>query len=154
GAKKNAASLRARRRVVERSAKGSVELGLDLVQPGGEGGFTGLAGHLAAQDALGGLGGSLRSRGANLGLGLALGLRDLLLGGLGAAGDEVSQLHFGFRREALGLLIGGGDDLGGLGLGGLALGIVLGEQLLGLLTQATGFRQLLRDLLAASVERL
>ena len=41
-----AASLRARRRVVERSAKGSVELGLDLVQPGGE------RGSIAALDPL------------------------------------------------------------------------------------------------------
>ena len=77
-------------------------------------------GNLLAQDLLGGADGGIGSRGADVGGGLGFGLRDLLLGHPGAAGDEVGELGLGLLREALGLDAGSADDLVRLGLGLLA----------------------------------
>ena len=60
--------------------------------------------------------------GANLRGGLGFGLGDLRLGGRRAALDEVGHLLLRLAGQALRLVLGVGDDLGGLALGGGALG--------------------------------
>src|SRR5690606_1496260 len=82
------------------------------------------------------------------------GLADLLLGKGGAARHIVLGLLLRFRNQQARLALGGVDDVGGLLLGFLALALVLGQQLLGLLAQAPGFVQLAPDALGAIVERL
>ena len=88
-----------------------------------------------AEDLLGGGDGGFRRGGAHVGDGLRLGLGDLGLGHLGAAGDEFLDLGLGLGGEALGLGAGAGDDRLGLALGLAALALVLGEQRLRLVAQ-------------------
>jgi hypothetical protein len=93
----------------------SVQLRLDLT----EGSRKGLFGRrsLSGQQLAGGLRCKIGRRSADLRRGLSLGLGDLQLRLLGAAGDEIVELLRGFGLEALGLALGGLDDLGGVLLG-------------------------------------
>src|SRR5262249_44717729 len=97
-----------------------------------------------------GLGGG----GAHLGDRLALGLRDLLLRHLGAARAALLGLALGLGRDPLGLGARAGDDLLRVLLGLPAFLLRLGEDRLRLVAQLTGFVELLRDAIAAIVERL
>src|SRR6478672_3845081 len=59
---------------------------------------------------------------------LRFGERDLALGGLGAAGDEVFHLGLGLGRDALGFGLGVSNDFLGLAFGAGAAGLVFREQ--------------------------
>ena len=98
----------------------------------------------------GGFGGG----GAHVGDRLRFGLRDLGLGHLGAARDELFHLGLGFGGDPLGLGLGALDDAGGLGLGLALLALIFGEQLLRLFLQAARFVELGLDALGALVERV
>ena len=65
-----------------------------------------------------------RSSGADIGRGLGLGLGDLDLGHLGAAGDELFDLRLGFDGHAGGVFLGAGDDALRFGFGGVAAPLV------------------------------
>ena len=82
-----------------------------------------------AEDLLGGGDGGFGGGAAHVGRGLRLGLGDLGLGHLGAAGDEFLDLGLGLDGEPLGLGLGAGDDLLRLALGLVALALIVGQQL-------------------------
>src|SRR6185295_17523683 len=90
------------------------------------------------QDGRGGFDRGVGGGGADIGQRLGFGERDLALGGLGAAGDEVFHLGLGLGRDALGFGPGVGDDFLGLALRAGAAGLVLAEQLGGLLLETAG----------------
>ena len=85
---------------------------------------------------------------------LCFGLRDLGLGHLGAAGDEVFHPRLGFGGDALGFGLGAGDDLLGFLHRALAPGAILGDQLLRLVLQPAGVIEFGLDASRAMIERL
>src|SRR5690606_28695561 len=133
---------------------GSVELGLDLAQRRLEQRGAGAGLDLVGEQLAGGLDGDVDGAAAHLGHRVALGLGDLLLGQRRAARDIVLALLLGFGDQRARLALGGGDDVARLLLGFLALALVLGQQLLRLVTQAPRLVEIVADALGAGVERL
>src|SRR5258706_179303 len=84
--------------------------------------------------------------------GLRIGLADLALGELGAAGDELFDLGPRLGSNALRLGLGVGDDGLGLFLRLALLLLIVGEQLGGFVAQPAGFVELRLDPGAAVVE--
>ena len=66
--------------------------------------------HRLRQDGGGGRHRGVGGGGADVGQRLGLGERDLALGGLGAAGDEILHLGLGLGGDALGVGLRRGDD--------------------------------------------
>ena len=108
----------------------------------------------SGEDLLGGRDSGLGRRGTHVGHRLRLGLRDLGLGHLGAARDELFHLGLGLGGDALGLGLGARDDACGLGLGLLLLAPGIGEQLLRLFLQPARLVELGLHALGAIVERV
>src|SRR5690606_16986601 len=131
-----------------RSVQARADLGDGVVQQG----IGLLAGQAGGQNLFGGPGGQVRRGGLDLGRGLDLGLGDAALGELLTALERLFQLHLGLGLHDAGVGLGGGEHLGGLGLGLGLLGADLGQQGLGLGAQAGGLVELGLDLGGGAVQ--
>ena len=76
--------------------------------------------------------GDVDGRCTDLGYGVRLGLRDLLLGGRGPARHIFFRLGTCFGHDGVSFPLGGGDDVLGLGFRLAAAALILGQLLLGL----------------------
>src|SRR5207302_9804053 len=141
------------RRLLWVGRKRSVQLGANFGNALGEQVVGDRALDRPRQDGRGGFDRRVGGGGTDVGQRLGFGKRDLALGGLGAAGDEVFHLGFGFGRDAFGFGLGIGDDFLGLALGAGAAGLVFAEQLGGLLLETFGVVKFGLDALGAVIER-
>ncbi|TPW01803.1 MAG: hypothetical protein FD124_3604 [Alphaproteobacteria bacterium] len=109
---------------------------------------------IAAQHLFGRGDGRVRGCGAHFGGRLGFRAGDAFLGLLLAARNVGRHLHAGLFGDALGLFLGGRDDVGGLGFGGRLLLLVLGLQRFRFRTQAFRVGEFLRDRGGLSVQRV
>ena len=86
--------------------------------------------------------GGIGCGGAHIGHRLGFGLDDLVLGHLGAAGDEIFHPGLGLGGKALGFGLGAGDDRFGLFFSLAAFALEIGQQRLRFFAQPPGFVEL------------
>ncbi len=135
-------------------ARELVQLLADVLNAFGDQFACQLALRFRGEDFLGGSDGGLCGGTTHVGGGLRFGLGDLGFGHLGAAGDKIFNLCLGLEGKPFGFGLGTGNDVLRFAFGGLPFALIFGQQLGGLVPQATCFVEFCLDTRRAVVQRL